>query len=115
MRIAVVGPRKYNNYSHVESVINRYTPTMIVSGGAPGVDFCAYTYAVKNGITFVCHPPAKEDKERWGFARAARRRNLRIVGMADFVIAFPTSESKGTRHTIKLAKRLKVPGIIIEV
>ena len=88
---------------------------MIISGCADGIDALAYRYAKEKGVTFVGHPPLKEDKQKYGLSRAYKRRNLRIIEMADFVLAMPGRRSRGTWHSIGLAKKLKVPYKIVKI
>lgn len=115
MKIAIVGSREWNDYILFKAYINKFRENiqidMIISGGARGVDFMAYQYAVENGITFVCHPPIPED----GYPTKFFRRNLRIVEHSECVIAFPKGKSPGTRHSIKLAKKLGKELYVIEV
>jgi len=115
MKVGIVGSRDYNNYNEFKAYINEFRKhlkiDMIISGGARGIDKMAYDYAVENGITFVCHPPIPDD----GFPRAYFRRNLRIVEMAECLIAFPKGKSTGTRHTISLAKKLSKELYVVEI
>lgn len=114
MKVAIVGSRNYHNYEVIKSIVNQFKKEneidMIISGGANGVDALAYQYAIEYGITFVCHPPKPED----GYNKFTRR-NLRIVTHAEYVIAFPMGVSKGTRHSISLAKKLSKGLKIIEI
>jgi predicted Rossmann fold nucleotide-binding protein DprA/Smf involved in DNA uptake len=108
LKVSVVGGRDFNDYWYLKATLDLIKSTegidMIISGGAKGADELAYRYAVNNGITFVCHPPKPED----GYPRACLfGRNLRIVETGEILIAFPTKNSKGTYHSINLAKRLK--------
>ena len=112
MIIAVVGGRKFDNYAIMKTILDKLEPTKIVSGGANGADTLAYEYARKRGITFVCHPPLEDEKKSMGFARAAYRRNLKIVEHAELLVAFPDKESKGTWHSIRLAEKLNKPILI---
>ena len=111
MIVGVVGGRDFKDWPVMKAVLDtvneKYGITMIVSGGAKGADYYAYNYAVKTGITFVCHPPLRQDLLDYGFSRSAKRRNLRIVEHCDMLIAFPTEESRGTWHSVGLAKKLK--------
>lgn len=115
MKVGIVGSREYTNYSEFKSYINEFRKNididMIISGGAVGADYMAYLYAVEYGITFVCQPPKPED----GFPRAYFRRNLRIVEMSDAVMAFPKGKSSGTRHTISLCSKMKIPCYVVEI
>jgi len=115
MRVGVVGGRDFSDYSKLSSVLDELQIDMVVSGGANGADDLAYRYARDRGIVFVMQPPLGNEIKDMGFARAAKRRNLRIVSMSDYLVAFPTAKSKGTWHAVQLAKKLKVPGKIIKV
>lgn len=105
--LGVVGSRSFDDYNLLRLTLDAYENiTKIVSGGAGGADTLAYRYACSKGITFVCHPPLEEERKEFGFSRAAKRRNLRIVEHCDKLVAFPASNSRGTWHTINLAKRM---------
>lgn len=114
-KVAIVGSRNFTDYVIFRILINSIRKDvamdMIISGGASGIDTLAYRYAVENGITFVCHPPKSED----GYPAKFFRRNLRIIEMSEFVIALPVGESKGTRHSISLAKKLHKELKVIEL
>jgi predicted Rossmann fold nucleotide-binding protein DprA/Smf involved in DNA uptake len=115
MKVGIVGSRNWNDYEAFKSYCNSYQKIfpfdMIISGGANGVDAMAYRYAIENGITFVCHPPKPED----GYPRKFFRRNLRIVGQSEIVIAFPMGTSSGTRHSISLCEKLNKMVLVIEI
>lgn len=106
LKVAVVGGRNFSDYSlmkqKLDSFNSKFRISMIISGGAKGADEFAYRYAVENGIVFVCYPPDPRD----GFPKAYYRRNLRIAETCEVMLAFPTRESKGTWHSISLAKKL---------
>jgi hypothetical protein len=114
VKLAIVGSREYEDYLEFKTKVDEFRQThqvdMIISGGAKGVDTMAYRYAVENGITFVCHPPKPED----GFPAKFFKRNLRIVAQSEFMLAFPKGKSTGTRHSIALAKKLGVHGVVYE-
>ena len=116
MKIAVVGGKYFTNTPRMKEVLDRLEPAMVVSGGEIGADHLAYLYAHKEGVVFCCQPPIKEDAERYGVARASSRRNLRIVLMSDYIVAFPderNSRSRDIHHIIRLAKKFGIPGKII--
>lgn len=113
MKIAVVGGRNFGDGVLLKTILDQHAPTQIISGGANGADTLAYHYARKRGITFRCHPPLEDEVKAIGFSRAAKRRNLRIVVEAELLIAFPDRQSRGTYHTINLAKRMKIPVRVI--
>ena len=103
MKVAVVGSR-----SIVSADLKRYIPpdaTLIISGGAVGVDTLAEKYADERGIKKQIFYP---DYELYGKSSPLIRDKL-IVDSADLVIAVWDGESKGTEFTISYAKRLNVP------
>lgn len=114
-KVAIVGSRNYNDYQHFKAIINclkqSFPIDMIVSGGAAGVDLLAYQYAIEYGITFVCHPPIPNEPSPQRY----HRRNLRIVNQAEIIIALPMGESRGTRHSISLAKKLNKRVFVFEM
>ena len=75
--------------------------TVLVSGGARGVDRIAETEARKQGIAVEVYPAD------WsGLGKSAGfRRNVTIVEKADAIAAFWDGRSRGTKHTIDLAKK----------
>ena len=79
--------------------------TVIVSGGARGVDTVAETAAKACGLEIQIFPAL------WGTygKRAGFLRNRQIVEAADRVVAFWDGLSPGTLSTIKLAQDTKKP------
>jgi len=102
MRIAIVGSRKYPDLERVAAYVGTLLSTdVVVSGGAAGVDQAAAGAARSCGLDVVEHLP---DWQRLGKA-AGMIRNKTIVNDADSVVAFWDGHSKGTQHTITLARR----------
>lgn len=100
MRIAVVGSREGVSKLRVgEFVCSLPKDTVIVSGGAPGVDAWAEFYANHAGLDTLIFPA---EWDRYG-KRAGFLRNRQIVEAADRVVAFWNGRSRGTRLTIDLA------------
>lgn len=105
-RVAIVGSRDWPDpVAVVLAVENLPTGTVVVSGGARGVDRIAADAARARGLEVVEHLP---DWERLG-RRAGFVRNCAIVDDCDRVIAFQHERSRGTQHTIDLAERLGKP------
>ena len=107
--VAIVGSRKYPNLPLVRDFVRMLPKGVdIISGGAKGVDQTAEFSARHYG-----HPVTvfAADWERWGKS-AGFIRNQEIVDSADFVVAFWDGESKGTHHTVSLAKKGHVPHFI---
>lgn len=103
MKVAIVGSRSINDVD-----IKKHIPpdtTLIISGGAVGVDTLAERYADEHGIKKLILYP---DYELYGKSAPLIRDKL-IVDHADLVIAFWDGESRGTEFTISYAKRRNVP------
>ena len=80
----------------------------IISGGAIGADALAKRFAEENSIALIEHIP------QWAIygKSAGYIRNKLIINDADYVIAFWNGESKGTKISIDLAKKMKKKVII---
>lgn len=101
-RVAIVGSRAYPAPERVEAYVRRLPAgTVVVSGGAPGVDRTAEAAARARGLEVRVHLP---DWKRLGKA-AGYARNQTIVDDANRVVAFWDGVSRGTMHTIGLARR----------
>lgn len=114
--IAVIGSRKFNNYTFLEKYLNNYCSTLtmpfiFISGGAKGTDSLVEHYAKTNKHTIeIILPDWKMYQKRAGLVR-----NVSIVQKADTIIAFWDGYSKGTQHVIKLARTYSKPCIIVNV
>lgn len=103
MKIGIVGSRNYSKLNLVRNFVeNLPKDTIIVSGGANGVDFTAVRTAVINNFEWKEFLP---DKKKYGLPRAFFVRNKEIVDFSDFIVAFWNGESGGTYHTIEYAKK----------
>jgi hypothetical protein len=129
-RIAIVGSRGYPRLAFVAAKVDEYAshsrpdrPIVIVSGTEPrgpwpscrDVDSVAVARARELGLDTIVHEAAWADlshpdgairlrKDGSAYdARAGLRRNSRIVGDADRVVAFWDGESRGTADTIRKA------------
>ena len=101
MRVAIVGSRSFNNFyvleNNINSVIDSNDISLIISGGE--------RYANKYNIETLIFKP---EYDKYG-RKAPLIRNKTIVENCDIFIAFPTSDSRGTRHVINIAKNLLQP------
>lgn len=125
MNLAVVGSRDWPDRPFIWRVLYRfveeaygYVPdedhmlppgeVRIVSGGARGVDTMAADWAVTNWTGLTEHVP---DWDQYG-RRAGYVRNELIIRDADFLLAFQWRGSRGTQHSIDLARHLGVPTVV---
>lgn len=103
VRVAIVGSRDYADLRRVAEYVKTLpSDTVIVSGGAVGVDTTAAVAARKRGLIVEEYLP--------NYALYGRHapiiRNGDIVSHADFIAAFWDGKSRGTKNTIDRAKRL---------
>ena len=107
MKIAIAGSRTIDNID-----ISLYIPqnaTLIISGGAKGIDTLAEEYADKKRISKLILRPRYDLYRK----NAPLKRNNEIVDMCDKIIVFWDGKSKGTKHTIDYAKKVGKPIKII--
>ena len=113
MRVIVAGSRGITDYRVVEEAILRsgFNVTEVVSGTARGVDQLGERFGALNGIPVRRFPA---DWERYGRS-AGYRRNEQLVACAiqapdgGALVAVWDGVSRGTRHTIELARRAGLP------
>lgn len=102
MRVAIVGSRDYPNLDQVVELVQALPEgTVVISGGAQGVDITAEMTAKAQGLDRIIFQP------QWGIygKKAGAIRNQQIVEAADRVIAFSYNNSPGTNITIEMAKK----------
>ena len=110
MKIAIVGSRKLPAWRLARDLIGDFVQdlprgTVIISGGAPGVDTLAAQAARAYGYEVVEFLP---DWRALGKG-AGFIRNRLIVDAADEVHAFWDGASRGTAHTVRTARRAGKP------
>jgi hypothetical protein len=106
MKLAVIGSRNFNNKQCLFDCLNQFNTqfpiTEIISGGAKGADSLGFDWAISNNI------PTKIFKPDWAkYGKGAGFiRNKDIINNSEYVIAFWDGNSKGTKNSIELAKKL---------
>src|SRR3990167_971202 len=110
MRIAIVGSRGYKDLDGIE-LFMRLLPkdSIIVSGGAPGVDRHAEKIAKMIGLECEIF---KADWDKYGKSAGVIRNQI-IVKNSDYIVCFYDGSSRGTDGTIKLAKNLNKNLIVV--
>jgi len=109
MKVAVVGSRDYRRLDLVRSfVAGLHADTVVVSGGARGVDTEAEEAAEARGLEVVVLEP---EWDRLGRA-AGLIRNKDIVNAADRVVGFWDGASRGTVHSLRLAVKSGKPVLV---
>ena len=99
MKVLIAGSRNITDYDLSVCVPNE--TTLIISGGAKGVDTLAEEYADKHKISKLILRP---DYKKYGKA-APLLRNEQMVDIADYIIVIWNGQSKGTKHTLDYAKK----------
>lgn len=113
--VALVGSRDFTDYELFKTKVKYYTQNLgnfsIVSGGAKGADTLAKQYAAEFGHEFIEH---LADWDKHGKS-AGFKRNATIVENCTHLIAFQINDSKGTQHSIDLAKSANKPVRVVKI
>lgn len=99
MKTAIVGSRSINN---IDFSVIKNEISLIISGGAKGVDTEANLYAKKNKIPLL---EIKPDYKNYHFKKAPIIRNYEIVDKSDIIYVFWDGKSKGTLSVINYAQK----------
>lgn len=109
MRLAIVGSVSLAGNAEaarlIEEALDKYQPTLVVSGGAKGIDSMAVQAAKRRGIAFKEYLPKTQN---WaGF----KPRNLLIANNCDALVRIVARASKtyGSGWTRDRAKERGVP------
>ncbi len=103
MKVAIVGSRSLN-FEIPEECIPKNT-TLIISGGADGIDKMGREYAKKHKILIYEILP---EYNLYG-KNAPLVRNDLIIKLSDMVVAFWDGKSRGTKNVIEKCKKLSKP------
>lgn len=107
MKLMVAGSRSISDFD-----LAPYIPeevTLIISGGARGIDRLAEEYADAHGLSKLILRP---QYNRYGKA-APLRRNVQALEAADRVLVIWDGASRGTAYTIKQAEARGKPIAVI--
>ncbi len=107
-KIAVVGSRSFADAVLLYKHLIPLAPFILISGGAQGADTFAEEFADDHGLAKAIHKPDWDTHGR----SAGFKRNQLIVDDAEHLIAFWDGKSKGTAHSIKLARE---KGLVVDV
>jgi hypothetical protein len=118
MRLAIIGSREYEDYESLKNIMmdlffgydyNAYKVKEVISGGAIGADSLGAKWAKENKIKLTeFFPDWKSYGKQAGFIR-----NIEIVKNSDMVLALWNGLSKGTAHSLRIARDQKKPTLII--
>lgn len=108
-RIAIVGSRSFpeNLRYLIRDYVSQLPPnSVIVSGGARGVDSWAVEEARRCGLQYVEYLPQKyDDNGKYRGPKAFFERNYDIIDDCDQVVAFWDGTSTGTKHSLDYAQK----------
>jgi len=108
-KVAIVGSRSWTDYEMVRDyVYSLADDDVVVSGGARGPDEWGQIYAEERGLDTLIFPA---DWATHG-KRAGMLRNIDIVKACVRLVAFWSDESKGTAHSIGLARKAGKPVLV---
>lgn len=110
----VVGYRNFSDHAvfsaGLEATIAQYgAPSRVVSGGATGADAMAKRWAAERGIPFTEHLPKAYT------AQGLLARNTLIANDCTILVAFPSTESRGTFDTIRKAQASGKKVVILKI
>ena len=110
MKLLVVGSRSIAEYD-----LEKHIPdgvTLIISGGANGIDTLAEEYADKKRISKLILRP---EYNLYGRS-APLKRNEKMIELCDEVLVIWDGKSKGTKHSISYAEKLgkKVNLVVVD-
>lgn len=103
MRVVIAGSRSIESLDIVREAIEEsgMRISVVLSGGARGVDSLAEKWAIESDIPVELYKP---DWKRYGRG-AGLRRNIQMLENAEALIAVWDGRSKGTAHTIRQAEK----------
>lgn len=130
MKIVICGGRKFDDFKlfklELDEILEGKSGVVLISGGADGADNMAKNYARRYGYEFqevladwenVTVPGAivktKKDGTQYN-KRAGIDRNLKLLAMADMIVAFWDGRSKGTGHMVQESKRRNIPLVVVD-
>ena len=110
LKLVAIGSRSFCDYTLLCETLDQYLPVdLLISGGAVGADFLAHKWASSREVPVMIY---KADWRANG-KRAGIIRNAAMVEAADRVIAFWDGTSRGTEHTINMAKKAHKPLLVV--
>lgn len=110
-KVAVIGSRTFDDKERLYRVLtaNYNRIKMIISGGARGADTLATDWAKDYGVPYLVFPARWKDENGNHDRGAGFKRNWDIINYSDIVVAFYDGQSKGTAHSLEIAKNLNKP------
>jgi len=110
MKVIIAGSRTITDYTQVEAAVKAsgFDITQVISGHALGVDMLGEMYAVKHKIPFVRFPAKWRVKGRLDKG-AGKKRNRKMLTVADALVAIWDGASLGTAHMVVISRHKGIP------
>lgn len=113
-RVAIIGSRNFPDVHVVYEYVEKLPAnTIVISGGAKGVDMAAEYAARQCGLKVISIPVLDDEwdlyKTNAGTSYAGNIRNQAIIDMAGRVVAFHFKASAGTADAIAKARKVGKP------
>lgn len=119
-RILVTGSRNWTDHDIVHDAMTaearwrsplgtRWSEMTLIHGAARGLDTIAAELAAEIGMQIEPYPA---DWTTFGKSAGHRRNAVMVASGADVCLAFPISESRGTRGCMKLAEKAGIRVIV---
>ena len=131
MKVIIAGSRDINDYELVKKAVKAsgFKVSMVISGGAPGVDTLGEKWATDNKVKIDrkeaewnnLKQPGAKIKSRYNKwkkceeeynANAGFYRNSQMVDIAEACIAIQIEDTPGTQDTIKKCQKKGIPVFI---
>lgn len=110
MILLVCGSRHWSDTTKLNTVLNEYTPDIVIEGGASGADTLARLHFQSRGI----HVATVNALWKYYQGNAGPERNAAMITLKpDLVIAFWLGGSSGTRNMITQADQYNIPTCIV--
>jgi hypothetical protein len=113
-KVIVAGGRDFSDYALLEKTLDKLlknkTDVQIVSGLARGADSLGIVYAIDRNIPAAKFPAKWEEHG----TMAGYQRNIEMAEYADACVCFWNGKSRGTKHMIRIARKLKLQVRIIK-
>ena len=107
MKLLIAGSRSIKEYDLEKHIPNGIT--MIITGGADGIDILAEQYADKKRISKLILRPQYNLYGR----SAPLKRNEKMVELCDVALIIWDGKSRGTKYTLEYAEKLGKKVILV--
>ncbi len=113
LKILIAGSRDFNNVNLMRNILDKFFPEPfhLISGGAKGADKLSENYLLGREGCFKTIIPANWDLH--GKSAGYIRNKKMFEENPNIVVVFWDGKSKGTKHTLNLAKEHQIPTLII--